>query len=198
MTPKSCLLGQLCLTIDEWSAWGTWAGSLGVALTFIATIVALQRERRIRRSDQNKILAEKIRWHAERLSAWMESQDFSPGLKSVVINNASESVAYEMLILLVPLGELRRECQGALSENERSRLKAYDAVPPGTWKIGILPPNRSSGNGRLGIELHFTDRAGLHWTRLSNGKLLQQRAAWVEKLRNGGHLEFENLGISNR
>jgi hypothetical protein len=62
-------------------------------------------------------------------------------------------------------------------------------LPPGTWRTWIS--GRGWGgilSGRLGVDLAFTDRAGLHWVRRANGQLEELPA---DPLAHPGSLDTE-------
>ncbi len=150
----------------ETGDWATWVGSVGIVLTLVATLLALERERRIRRADEQTRIAEQVQRQAELISGWLTSTDYAPGLRSVALNNASSSVMYE---LIVYVAIVEGEGRSAIT-NVITSAVCVDVLPPGKWEVGISLPG-GQPPGRLGIEFAFTDQAGRHWIRQANGSL---------------------------
>lgn len=130
---NACFLGHLCMTRGDWA---TWVGSVGIVLTLAASLLALERERRIRRADQQAQIAEQSQRQAQLISGWFRSTDYAPGLRSVALNNASSSVIYELIIYAAIV---EGEGFSAVADIITSAI-AVDVLPPGEWEVGIPLP----------------------------------------------------------
>jgi hypothetical protein len=93
----------------------------------------------------------------------------------VVLNRSDEPVyqAVASLILIQGAGPQTGEDLTKLIE-QTSQMASYRAamglIPPGRWRTFV--DGGWGGMGRRpGIEVAFTDSAGVHWVRRTNGKL---------------------------
>jgi hypothetical protein len=141
--------------------------STGAAI--VALIVAF-RGRRKARSEQ-----------AQRVTAWFDGEDddgdeTAPENElraSVEIGNASQQVAYDLVLRIVQVPNapgIR-----AIPEFQESQIvdAAYiRAVPPGGRSVSVKFPD-SGMHKRWGVEFAFQDAAGIYWYRSATGWLTE-------------------------
>ncbi|MCK0112838.1 hypothetical protein MWU75_11875 [Ornithinimicrobium sp. F0845] len=167
--PDTCFLGQLCMPQGDWA---TWVGSVGVVITLIVTLALIYRERRLRLASQKQRIEERLRAQAEQVTAWLEVQDFAPGLRAAALNNASTSVVYQVLVFLVaPDVSGQRTSEELAASNAAAGIQAVDVLPPGRWRVGLMPLSSARSDVRLALELAFTDQSGRYWVRRSDGRI---------------------------
>jgi hypothetical protein len=119
------------------------------------------------RNDRKRRRHIERRAQAERVSAWPgQNGERQP----VTLFNGSDEPVYEAVVTLVLI-------QGAgaqRGEDLAPELAGYRAttgvIPPGRWLVYV-----EGGWGGMyrkpGVEVAFTDRAGIHWVRRANGQL---------------------------
>lgn len=162
-----CLFGYQCMPKGDWA---TWVGSVGVVLTLILMLGLIERDRRVRRSDQAQRRKELLRSQAERVAGWPEVFDFGPGQRAITLNNLSDSVVYRVYIFLITLNgtgpSSAEELVGSMDE-----IVAVDVLPPGRWRVGVSRAVSARSDVRFAVELAFTDQSGNYWLRRANGAL---------------------------
>jgi hypothetical protein len=171
----------------------SWLGATAVAGTLVAALYQIRTER-LRRHAQELDLAQKERRRqAELISGWL-SEDPSPPQPTVLaLLNRSDAPVYEAVVTMVFIqgsghqkaailvqGSQRRRVQiHELTEHVQGRgeepvppgyRRTLIAVPPGLWRVEV-PPGWHGMSRRPGVEIAFTDRAGVHWIRRANGHL---------------------------
>ena len=167
----------LGLDITGWTAILAFATVLLAGVTVRLAVTDRRRDDRKRLQDRerdDRLRAEALReaegrerrQQAERISGW-PGQDSPPNTPLILLNRSNEPV-YEVVATLVLI-------QGAGAH------RGEDYIPPGYRRvIAILPPGRwrvnvDSGwagmSRRPGVEIAFTDRAGITWIRRSTGML---------------------------
>ena len=133
-----------------------WLTSLFVAVR------RLRKEQRVHTEPE-------CRAQAERVSAWPgPSSDPQP----VALLNHSDEPVYEAVATFVFIdgsGPARGE---EVTPELAARRVRVGVIPPGRWRVCV----DGEWNGmysRLGLEVAFTDRAGVHWVRRVDGRLEQ-------------------------
>jgi hypothetical protein len=121
------------------------------------------------RNDRRRHTPEERRAQAERVSVW-------PGPKAdpqpVALLNSSHEPVYEAVASFVFIdgsGPMRGEDASPELAGRRVRI---GVIPPGRWRVCV----DGGWNGmysRLGVEVAFTDHAGVHWVRRADGQLEQ-------------------------
>jgi hypothetical protein len=159
----------------------TWASA---AATFLAVVAALWLARR----DDRRRHGEDRRRQAEAISGWiaslqMVSADGTQRLLPIEIQNASDRLAYRVVVSLV------RDPRSLKGEKPRDddlprRPQSDDVGEAYRFRafVGELPPGRTSvtieypGGGmhiRWALELCFRDSAGRSWLRTSAGSVIE-------------------------
>jgi hypothetical protein len=155
--------GQDCVVPDYWWVAGLalvaaagWATSVFVALRHV------RNERRMRTPDNRRA-------QAERVSVWPgPNADPQP----MTLLNHSDEPVYEAVASFVFIdgsGPMRGEDASPELAGRRVRV---GVIPPGRWRVCV----EGGWNGmysRLGVEVAFTDHAGVHWVRRADGRLEQ-------------------------
>jgi hypothetical protein len=153
---------------------GLAVGAASVGTLFIA-VIQMEAERRRRRVDEHV-------WQARRVSGWpgaevdRDASEPSRGRdQEIVLENGSGEPVWRAVVTLVMI-------QGAAWRTGEELQANYppNLVPSFQRTMGLIPPGRSriwvDGNWhamqlRAGVEVAFTDRAGVHWVRRANGNL---------------------------
>lgn len=177
----------MALLLDDVD-WPAWFGAIGTVGAFCVLIVQVTAERRLRKSAERDALAHAERSQAQGVSAWYAGEDgrrlqSSPDASEdevlgrvpqtrVALHNASEEPVYEAVVWLVFI-------QGAAPKTGEEWSQLQTATPYRTI-LGVIPPGRwtvrfdggwGAMTARPGAEVAFTDRAGRHWVRRSQGQL---------------------------
>jgi hypothetical protein len=166
----------------QWGDVATWVASVGTVAAVSVALWEVLRQRRIEnRRDR--------RAHAESISAWIAEERLpddieTPGGTSVELENASQHLAYDVVVFQVYIqgaGPTTGEDWGKiLNQRQKPTNPRYPESPFAV--LGVLQPGRSVADldwlsstmqGRLAVELAFTDRAGRHWIRRSTGELAE-------------------------
>jgi hypothetical protein len=155
----------------HYAAWVEGTGALATvgALWFTGLTVRLQR------GDRRRELEESQRHQADQVAAWIDEPASTamlaptpqPGPTPIALANTSSQPVYDAIVRLVfKTGGWPRE-DAEFWERARSLLSV---IPPGEWSADVT--RWKPGGGRHpGVEIAFTDRAGRHWLRTSEGKL---------------------------
>jgi len=147
-----------------------WVAGLAVvaAAGWVMAVSIALRQVRIERRRHTDTGAER-RAQAERVSVWPgPSADPQP----VALLNCSDDPVYEAVATFVFIdgsGPMRGE---EVTPELAGRRVRIGVIPPGRWRVCV----EGGWNGmypRLGVEVAFTDRAGVHWVRRASGRLEQ-------------------------
>lgn len=151
---------------------GTWVGSVGTAGTLGWLVFDKYR-------TDSEARESKRRRYAERMSAWLQSP---PGSEhsvrgTVVVSNGSHEPSYNVVVLYVWIqGAAWRTGEEAVGYTNRTEAvqpnqiwKMLSTVPPGRWTVTLAGPPDGPMQGRLGVEVAFTDAGGRHWIRRATG-----------------------------
>jgi hypothetical protein len=157
-----------------------WVAAIGTVGALAAAFWQIRTERRARkrREDEDRSLAR--RSQAVRVSAWSASPEDiyrmgwenSAGLQryGAVLLNHSEEPVYEAIASLVSI-------QGAGPSSAKGdgklQYRAYLSVIPPGRHIADLGLCDAWPSGRAGVDLAFTDAAGVHWLRHATGSLIE-------------------------
>jgi hypothetical protein len=165
-------------TTDWISAAAVSVAAVGTVGTLIAGLVQIGSERSARHRDEDAALARERRAQAALVSAWPTAPTGSERTQIALLNN-SESPVYRVIVSLVMIqGSGPRD-----GRQLRDHLRQYQT------SLALIPPGRSSTSvaagwagmsRRPGVELAFTDRAGVHWIRSADGVLTELASAPVE------------------
>lgn len=158
----------------DWADWMQVAAStlspiLTVAGFGVALWVAMRAGRTQRREQASKITAwlagayEDVRLDEDGRECW-----------GVVINNASDQVAYDLLAQIVQVRESARTTPSSRWDAEEFGERV-GAVPPGKRVVYLRYPGIGGMHRRSGIELAFQDAAGRFWFRAAQGTLVETR-----------------------
>ncbi len=184
------MLSPATLATDVLNSVWTGVAAIGTVGTLIAALVQLNRERQARQRLEREASERARHAQAQRMSAWVGDRD--PLLASAAAENrarrqrieplnASDEPVYRAVVYLVyiqgagprdgrDLERLVREAQEAGRQGPTDLRRMLSVIPPGqhyttvSGDWGIL-------SGRPGTDMAFTDRAGVHWHRASDGAL---------------------------
>jgi hypothetical protein len=165
---------QLAVSSGWVTAWATVEAAVGTVLAFVVAFVQINRERVARLEAQADRLRRQRREQAERISGWLSGQDLG-AIQPIAVHNASVEPVYRAVVWMVFI-----QGAGPHSGMDAARL------PSSNWPfrsfISVIPPGTSytsvSGgwgalSARPGVELAFTDRAGVRWLRAPDGRLVE-------------------------
>jgi hypothetical protein len=165
--------------IPAWFAWIATVGVLVVALVQIGT------ERRRRHEAEEHERNERHLAQARLVSAILGPEERPPpgvvgrGTTAVELVNGSDEPVYMLVVGIV-------EIQGAAPHTIEEWLElrqdgpyqpipvtTVSILPRGTFRVSVDGVGWSSiaMQGRSGVDVAFTDRAGSHWIRRATGKL---------------------------
>lgn len=156
-------------TTDWIVAVASGVAAVGTVGTLIAGLIQIGNERSARRRDEQSTRARERRAQAVLVSAW--PMEAAGGERTTIaLLNSSESPVYRAIACLVMI-------QGAGPREGRElqdHLRRYQAslalVPPGKSYTSVAG-GWAGMSRRPGIELGFTDAAGIHWLRSADGSL---------------------------
>jgi hypothetical protein len=150
------------------------AAALGTVGTLFWAVFNGLELRRQADGDRRQANAEKVLDQARRVSAWAEvlkEPDF-PYARRLNLTNSSAEPIYEVVVYLVwvqgsaPGTGEAIESHYRPSRGDISRVRAIvQVLPPGNYWLKVPGPTNSPMQGRLGVEVAFTDGAGRHWVR---------------------------------
>ena len=152
--------------------WITTLAALFAIPAFLIAYIQLQDEREQREELEREQLQQAIREQAEQVSAWLA--DTGGGTLEVVLSNRSGTPVYEAIaspVLLAGAGPRTGEDLAELNLPPEMRGR-YSVIPPGTHRTRLSGSEGGMG-AAPGIEVAFTDRAGVHWIRRASGALVQ-------------------------
>jgi hypothetical protein len=177
-------------SIPDWlTAVGTAVAALGTVGTLIAALRQINTEREARQHLERQAEQRERRAQAEHISAWVASSapwvassapasapepvDEELGPTRIALLNRSEEPVYQAVasVFFVQGGGPRTAKE---ARNEHRATLAV--IPPGRYytDVAAFP---FAMMARPGVELAFTDHAGVHWVRAANGDLTQIDAA---------------------
>jgi hypothetical protein len=158
---------------DHLSAWATAAAGLGTVGTLGFLLYQLRDERNRRRASERVTQALQVSgWIG---SDWMHQSEVTETQRIELLNASGEPVYGPVVHLVFVQGgpETGRE----MDEQHQARFRqALLAIPPGRYYVEV-PAAFHHMHRRHGVELAFTDRAGVHWLRTSDGRLEEIRRA---------------------
>lgn len=157
-------------TTDWIAAAALSTAAVGTVGTLLTGLIQISNERSTRRRDEARARESDRRAQAMCISAWAWSPWGPEGITDVTLLNASESPVYCAVVSVVMIAgsgprdglDVRRDmpdCQAAVS-----------VIPPGKSYTPVGAEWRATG-GTPGVEIAFTDGAGVHWVRSADGKL---------------------------
>lgn len=133
---------------------------------------------------RNEATIEKRLDQARRVSAWAVAFEQEPeGLfpdtygrvpyaRKVNLTNSSTEAVYELVVYLVWVqgaaphtGEELQARSGGGKGGIFRRRAIVQILPPGNYWLKLAGPTNTPMQGRLGVEVAFTDGAGRHWVR---------------------------------
>jgi hypothetical protein len=174
-------------SVPDWlTAMGTVVAAFGTVGTLIAALRQINSEREARQHLERQTEQRERRAQAEHVSAWPSARvpaslpeqpaDEEIGRSWIAVLNRSKEPVYWGVASLVLI-------QGAGPTTGKEVHPEYRAtlsvIPPGLHYVdvaGFLP----GMNTRPGVELGFTDRAGVHWVRSADGALTEIDQAPVD------------------
>jgi hypothetical protein len=161
---------------EQLTAWATALAAIGTVGTLAAALIQFRREWAARARQEKRA-------QAERVSAWVGELDPLPEHGSIEdqrqkleLLNASAEPVYRAVVYLVFV-------QGTGPKTGRAQEEHFFRTGnPFRRMLSVIPPGRyytDVGGGwmhlaaRPAVELAFTDRAGIHWLRASDGSLTE-------------------------
>jgi hypothetical protein len=165
----------------EWGNAANWFAAVGTVGTL--TWVVSQGLYVMARSAQEKRLEQ-----ARRVSAWTDKFDEEmhglfdegfgrvPWAQQIKLTNSSGEAVYEVVAYLVWVQGSAPRTGEATETHYRSgpnsaeggifRMRAIvQVLPPGNYRLDLAGPTNTPMQGRLSLEVAFTDGAGRHWVR---------------------------------
>jgi hypothetical protein len=155
----------------------TWFGSVGVVGTLAAALFQIRTERLRRHEAEEREQQRSRRQQAERVAGWPGGRASGPHLTPLVLLNRSDQPVYEVVVTLVMVqgGGPRRSEDVVPSEFRRTLA----ILPPGRWAVEVAG-GWAGMSRRPGVEVAFTDRAGVQWIRRAMGALDEIRKAPID------------------
>jgi hypothetical protein len=157
----------------------TWVAAIGTVGALAAAFWQIRTERRARVWQDTQDRRNARRAQAVRISGWIASpedvarqewQDTALPRYGAVLLNHSEEPVYEAIASLVSI-------QGAGPSSVKGdghlEYRAYLSVIPPGRHIADLGTCDGWPSGRAGVDLSFTDAAGMHWLRYATGGLVE-------------------------
>jgi hypothetical protein len=182
-----CRRGHMAsASVPEWLAGiGTGVAALGTVGTLIAALWQINVERRARQHLEQQAELRERRAQAEGISAWPASRGPTASERSIEVNenrtwiallNRSEEPVYRAVASLVLI-------QGAGPRTGKETRPEYRAtlgvILPGQYYIDVAG-GWAGMSARPGVEIAFTDRAGVHWVRFADGAVTEIEKAPVD------------------
>lgn len=167
-----------CLRIAEVIAESLAAvGTVAAFFAAIATIKESQRQFDEERKEQHKLQDQK---QASNVAVWAEERVF-PSIptpfdtkkyvqQKFIIENANQIPIYNVIVSAVQMHGANSCERGEDSDPSYPCRLLFREIPSGTW-AQILPTNGSGMHTSIGLEIAFSDSAGLNWVRRGNGAL---------------------------
>jgi hypothetical protein len=152
---------------DHTTAWAAVAAGVGTVGTLGFLLYQLRGERNRRRATGKEAQALRVSgWIG---SDWMHQTEATETHRIELLNASGEPVYRAVVHLVFVQGgpETGRE----MDEQHHGRFRqSLLVIPPGRYYIEV-PPAFHHMHRRHGVEMAFTDRAGVHWLRTSDGRL---------------------------
>lgn len=163
-------------TADWITAWGTVGAAVGTVLAFIVAFVQIRTERHARQRQEAETQRKARRAQAERISAWLFGPDLGTVQPVALFNGSTEPVYRAAAVLVFIQGAGPHTGTEAVALNrEHGNWDLYSAlsvIPPGT-SYTSFGGGAAALSARFGVEIAFTDRAGVHWLRAADGALTE-------------------------
>ena len=125
-----------------------------------------ERDDRLRAEALKEAEGRERRQQAERISGW-PGQGSLPTTPLILLNRSDEPV-YEVVATLVLIqGGAARRGEDYIPSGYR---RVISILPPGRWRVNV-DGGWAGMSRRPGVEVAFTDRAGITWIRRATGML---------------------------
>lgn len=160
-----------------WGDLPTWIASLGTVGALAAALWQIGNERRRRIAQESQARQEDRRSQARHVAAWFAALESSSPTTpyNISLINGSEEPVYCVFVCAVYI-------QGAAPTTTEEWLKLdalrhvvpvamLSIIPPGRWAVQLRQYLDPPMQGRLGAEVAFSDRSGVHWVRRAMGNL---------------------------
>jgi hypothetical protein len=176
----------------------------------IAALIQINVERNHRRADEGKDRAERRVSQARLIAAFLGSEETRgrPGIKEggqpnaltpIYLLNSSTEPVYQLVIAIVAIqGVAPQSMEGWLDRRKMEIAAGRERQPVPITTASVLVPGKfrvlipGSGwwsqhlSGRSSVEVAFTDSAGVHWVRRSDGRLEELLEAPLKYFGNRG------------
>lgn len=152
------------------------AAAFGTVGTLIVVLAQLTRERAARAQLESESRAAKKREQAERISGWLGEQFLGmakpeASQQRIELLNASHEPVYRVVVYLVFIqGAGPRTGPDVEKAGNHGSRRSLSVLPPGRHHTSVKRAP-SVMFRRHGVELAFTDKAGVHWLRSADGAL---------------------------
>ena len=157
----------------EWGSVADWFAAIGTVAAFIAGVVVIRRDNRLRRNEEANRRATARRTQASAVTA-----GFDPDTAEFELLNSSSGMIYRVAICAWFKPPDKTEEADWLFD-----AMSVAAVPPDTRRR--LPirvrPERVAGS-TLDFNVYFTDESGTHWDRDAWGRLDESQLSPSEQL----------------
>lgn len=157
-------------TADWVTAGASVFAAVGTVGAFIAALVQIKREREARKRVEREARDRERRAQAEQISAWPTGDDDEHRTPIALLNRSGEPVYRAVVTLVFIQGAAPRTGREVYELGMRSYSKPVSVIPPGRYETAVAG-GWGALTARPGIELAFTDRAGIHWLRDADGAL---------------------------
>jgi hypothetical protein len=172
-------------TTPDWIiAAGTVLAAVGTVLAFVVAFAQIRQERRARQRLEAETRLRERREQAEHVSGWLSTElGWLSGdldrTQPIALHNASVEPVYRAIVWMVFI-----QGAGPHTGKEAAEFPYTDEIPGWVFRsmLSLIPPGTSyttvpggfaALSARPGIELAFTDHAGVHWLRSSDGGLTE-------------------------
>lgn len=182
---------------------GAISGALGAAGSVAAVLWAVtttRRESRLSRQIVAEAAEERAatesarrRLHAQQVYAWFglpsprDTRTLAEANEvGICLGNSAAEPVYNVVAYLVWVqgaayrtGEEAEAHASSAQSGDGPGSRIHDirlviqALPPGRFIVDVAGPGNSPMQGQPGVEVAFTDRAGLHWVRRAMGDIVE-------------------------
>ena len=158
---------------DHLTAWGTAGAAIGTVATLAFLVIQLAIDLRAQRQRLKQE-------QAEHVSGWFGPEWLRPDpdrtTQRIELLNASKQPVYQIVAVLVGFRGVGAPDPGggSLAKDQHGGyyMQTLSVLPPGRHYTTVSAPPMVMFR-RYGVELAYTDRAGVHWRRTADGTLVE-------------------------
>jgi hypothetical protein len=153
----------------------TLIAAVGTVAAIFTALYQISVERSARHADKRAALARDRIAQAKRISAWIRGAPRGEGRGPHAVSatfatvlNASQEPVYRVVVWLVFVQGAAPERGEEMIRIQPSGARMLGTLPPGAFVVS-LPGDWGGMHRHPGVEVAFTDAAGLHWIRRASG-----------------------------